>query len=618
MTSDFIVNHLWQCSWFTVAAAALSFVLHAHSPTVRHWIWVIASLKFLVPFAFLVALGSAVGSLVPWPRAATMTRIGVIPDAVAFVAEPLLQDAQTLGSRPAATDVVPLALGIVWAIGFAAIVVVRCRQMLDVRAVLRTGTPVTLPIQIPAVVVAGTTGPGVVGVVRPILMLPAALLDRLTPKQLDAVLAHEWSHVRRRDNLFAAIHMVVETVFWFHPFVWWIGSRMVEARERACDEDVLARGSAATDYVEGILTVCRLHTEFELSCVAGVAGADVKRRVRAILDGRSARDLSTGKKAVLASLGLLVIAAPIGVGLFSPSSARAQSLIVASDSRPRPRFEVASVKSVDRALMTRDHEGRQLTTTRFVDRTDLLQYIVRAYVDGGGCQLKTALGQDCPVIVGSLPAWVGTERWEIQATLPPGTPTYSAEQRRERESLQVNLMLQVLLEDRFRLAIHRETRELPVYVLVVGKSGPKLKPTPPGGEFRKAADGRTIEVHGMAMMLRVPRADGSSSRRMTFQASSMQDAAEYFASYFDRPVLDRTGVSGNYDFTLESEFDADAPGPVAVPNLSGRGGGYFNPFTGLTAAGLSASLRDVGLSLESTRAPLEVLVVDRVEKPTEN
>jgi uncharacterized protein (TIGR03435 family) len=55
-----------------------------------------------------------------------------------------------------------------------------------------------------------------------------------------------------------------------------------------------------------------------------------------------------------------------------------------------------------------------------------------------------------------------------------------------------------------------------------------------------------------------------------------------------------------------------------VPNLSGRGGGYFNPFSGLTAAELSASLQDVGLRLESTRAPIDVLVVDRVEKPTEN
>jgi len=615
MTIDVVVNHLWQSSWFVVGAAAVAFALRAHSPKVRHWIWLAASLKFLVPFALLVG----VGSLVPWPPPSVASApVGVIPDAVAFVVEPFPQDVAAVGPEPSPLDVVPLALVVVWAVGFIAIVIVRGRQALDVRTALRTGTPVTLPIRIPAVTVSGRTGPGVVGVLRPMLVLPAALLGRLGPRQLDAVLAHEWSHVVRRDNMFAAIHMLVEAVFWFHPFVWWIGSRLLDERERACDEEVLTSGCTPMDYVEGILTVCRFHTEFELPCVAGVTGANVKQRVHAILEGGTARSLSRSNRVVLAVMALSTIAAPIGVGVFDPSSARAQSLIVADDGQARPRFDVTSVKSIDRALMTRDHEGRQLTATRLVDRTDLLQYIVRAYVQGGGCQMKTALGQDCPVVVGSLPSWVRTQRWEIQATLPAGTPVSPTEPRRERESLHVSLMLQVLLEERFHLTVRRETRDLPVYALVVGKNGLKLTPTPPGGQFRKARDGSTIEVHGMAMMLRNARADGSSSRRMTFQASSMQDAAESFAPYFDRPVLDRTGLTGQYDFTLESEFDPDAPGPVAVPNTSGQGGAYVNLFTGLTAAALSASLQDVGLRLESTKAPVEVLVIDHVERPTEN
>jgi len=71
---------------------------------------------------------------------------------------------------------------------------------------------------------------------RPILLLPADIAERLTPPQLQAVLAHELCHVRRRDNFTSAIHMIVEAVFWFHPLVWWISARLVEERERACDE----------------------------------------------------------------------------------------------------------------------------------------------------------------------------------------------------------------------------------------------------------------------------------------------------------------------------------------------------------------------------------------------
>ena len=85
----------------------------------------------------------------------------------------------------------------------------------------------------------------------------------------------------------------------------------------------------------------------------------------------------------------------------------------------------------------------------------------------------------------------------------------------------------------------------------------------------------------------------------------MDDAAQAFANFFDRPVLDRTGLKGMYDFAIEFENDPDAPTP----------GIALNPFNGLTASELSAALRALGLRLESTKAPMEVLVIDHVERP---
>ena len=69
-------------------------------------------------------------------------------------------------------------------------------------------------------------------------------------------MAHEVCHVRRRDNLTAALHMLVEAAFWFHPLVWWLGARLVAERERACDEAVLRLGRRPEAYAEGILKVC--------------------------------------------------------------------------------------------------------------------------------------------------------------------------------------------------------------------------------------------------------------------------------------------------------------------------------------------------------------------------
>lgn len=115
--------------------------------------------------------------------------------------------------------------------------------------------------------------PGVFGVRRPVLLLPAGITDRLTPPQLKAIVAHELCHMRRRDNLGTAIHMGVEALFWFHPLVWWLGARLMEEREHACDEEVLLTGSEPQAYAEGILKICELYLESPLPCVPGVTGA---------------------------------------------------------------------------------------------------------------------------------------------------------------------------------------------------------------------------------------------------------------------------------------------------------------------------------------------------------
>lgn len=74
--------------------------------------------------------------------------------------------------------------------------------------------------------------------------------------QVEAILAHELCHVRRRDNLAVALQMVVEALFWFHPLVWWLEQRLVDERERACDEEVIRLGSEPQSYAESILKTC--------------------------------------------------------------------------------------------------------------------------------------------------------------------------------------------------------------------------------------------------------------------------------------------------------------------------------------------------------------------------
>ena len=154
-----------------------------------------------------------------------------------------------------------------------------------------------------------------VGLWRPILLLPEGIVERLTPPQLEAVLAHELCHVRRRDNLFASMHMIVEAVFWFHPLVWWIGARLVEERERACDEAVLSLGSEPRIYADAILNVCKLYVESPLECVAGVTGANLKRRIEAIMTNCTGQGLNRARKLLLAGAGVAAVAGPVAIGV---------------------------------------------------------------------------------------------------------------------------------------------------------------------------------------------------------------------------------------------------------------------------------------------------------------
>jgi len=176
--------------------------------------------------------------------------------------------------------------------------------------------------------------PGIFGIVRPLLLWPAGISKHLQDAHLEAVLAHEVQHVRRRDNLAAATHMVVEAIFWFHPLVWWMGARLVEERERACDEAVLLLGNQPEIYAESILKTCEFCVASPLACVSGVTGADLKQRIVRIMTQRSADKLGLFRKLLLVTIGVGAVAAPIVTGLIKAPVATAQSAQANLDSAP--------------------------------------------------------------------------------------------------------------------------------------------------------------------------------------------------------------------------------------------------------------------------------------------
>ena len=567
MTTQFIINHLWQSTCFVPLAALLAFVLRKNSPKVRYWVWLSASLKFLVPFALLVSLGS----VVPWTaRHAVSVPAPVFPNTLVQIAEPFSPTNYATVPAHAPLDWVALAMGILWALGFFAIMLVRYRSWVRIRATLRASTRVDLPIPVPAFIAPGAEEPGVVGFLRPVLVLPTQLLEHLNPRQLDAVLTHELCHVRRRDNFFAAVHMVVEAIFWFHPLVWWIGSRMVEERELACDEEVLRMGCEPTDYVEGILKVCQFYTESTLPCVSGVTGADVKKRLRAVLAGSVARELSAGRKAVLAAIGLAALIVPVFIGVLNAQS---------TTSAATDRFEVASIKrnvSGDPGRYIRPSGGRLSITNMTLKNLIATAYQIRDFQISGG------------------PSWMTSESYNIEAKSEGAATPKQME----------GPMLRALLEDRFQLHVRHDTKELPIYVLSVGKNGSKLLPSAekecvpfdPGNPPLPSQGKNPSDMCGYLGLGR-----GSLSARQVDTA----DLAMAFSQLLGRTVVDKTGLTGKVDAHLT--FD-----PVITANST-------EPSTDQTLPSIFTAVQEqLGLKLESARGQVDVLVIEGAERPSEN
>ncbi len=229
-----------------------------------------------------------------------------------------------------------------------------------------------------------------------------------------------------------------------------------------------------------------------------------------------------------------------------------------------PAFEVASIRLSPLPLKNQQavtSSGPNLTLEGFT----WIDLVVGAY------NLKYYQLSVSENVVKSLDA---TIFYTIQAKAEGDTPRTDAEFRS---------MSQALLTSRFRLKVHRETRNLPVYALVVGKDGVKLKPSDPAGE-------RSAET------------TSRGRNEITVRKGYTMSEWVYSISGLDKPIVDQTGLSGRYDITLETtpEYRMNndpLPGDISI---------------------FTAVQESLGLRLEATRAPIEILVVDSIEKPTEN
>jgi uncharacterized protein (TIGR03435 family) len=251
-------------------------------------------------------------------------------------------------------------------------------------------------------------------------------------------------------------------------------------------------------------------------------------------------------------------------------------LCASAQAPPRPRFdafEVATIKPTDPNPTGR--WIRMQSANRFQAHNHAVRTLIAAAYDLS------------PQAISGGPPWVDSDRWDILAKTPGEVRPDLDEQM---------AMLRRLLSERFQLAFHREPKELSIYTLSVAKGGPKLK------ESTLSPDATPEGPPPLIFAL------SPTGARLPARYATMAEFASVLQrSPLDRPVVDRTGLTGRYDFDLEF-----------APDERLWGGAVPRPEKSDQPDLFKAIQEQLGLRLEATRGPVDALIIDRVERPSEN
>jgi len=480
------------------------------------------------------------------------------------------------------------------------------------------------------------TVPVTVGWLRPRIVLPLEWRE-WDREKLDAVLTHESTHVRRRDGLAAALAHVNRCIFWFHPLAWALERKLALLAEQACDESSVATLGDLDRYANLLLEMATAvdGTQGRLRghALTMAAGSHVRQRIDSLLrEGRSfSRGLTwTGWISVmLCGIPILLFAGAVEPDRQPPllrlemphlswpvppipelrlarnrsappaSATAAQTPRVQAPIPPSPKFEVASIKPNPGCVQPRPGpmpRGRLTLPCLTVRNMIQVSYGTNGAVRNPRIQIVDG------------PPWYASDKYDLVAKAEDGNA--SLEQM-------FGPMLRSLLEDRFGLKTHRENRDMPVYTLTVAKNGPKIQPTKEGScdpAFDMSRYGLPPEP-GQTVIPPCGRGGNrvnGSTRIIDGWGANIADFmhASIFM-YLDRPVIDKTGLTGMFDYHLEFSIDTVQPGAACSTDCPGSadpsGPSIFTAFQD-----------QLGLKLTADTGPVEVLVIDHIERPSDN
>ncbi len=480
---------------------------------------------------------------------------------------------------------------IVWVFGAAVfwvrlvggwVVAARMRSMLVRRAppewqqiLQKLGARIGLSRPVRLLVSALVQVPTVVGWLRPVVLVPVGAVSGLPPEYLEALLLHELAHIRRHDYLVNILQSVAEALLFYHPAVWWVSGHIRAERELCCDDVAVSVSGDALTYARALAQL-ESYRPAHLGAAVAANGGSLPDRIARLL-GQPRPDGGAGLGPGVLAVAILLVAA--AYGLFGQSNAH-------------PAFQAVSIKRNTSDWSERFHHPMSMRAN-----ASLMLLIQFTYAAHDNPMSGHSLPLPASQVVGG-PAWIDSQGYDIEVK-PEGNT----------DPKQVWLMWQTLLADRFKLRLHRETRELPLYVLTAANNGFKLPPAKEADcvSFPPGTPPRHVPGKVDCGYVSGPFS-GYTAGLLHIKGSKvhMADLIRELALILDRPVLDKTEFAGEFDLNLSFTPDQaliPGSGVPTDPNLP-------NIFAALQ--------EQLGLKLAPAKGPVEVLVIDHAEKPTTN
>jgi len=454
------------------------------------------------------------------------------------------------------------------------------------------------------------------GALRPVILLPDDA-NAWDGPALQRSLTHELEHIARGDWLTHCLARLVCCVYWFHPLVWAAWRRMQLEADRACD-DAVVKQSDAVEYAALLVAMARREpTGMRQPGLAMTGRSDLAARVTAVLDLRQLRGRVGRARSAVVTLG--VVAMSLTVGPFTVERAMAQTDLTRVTS-PVLKFDTISIRrSTSVGLPSAKWSAIEFASVNATARV----LLVLAYGPESGIRW--------PYPIDNAPSWIDSERFDIRATAPPEA---TRAQMRER--------LQSLLAERFGLIAEVGLRDFPVLALVPargGYPGPRMSPSPINCQLKPS---------NCSLLGRTGHLEGRGLTMSSFGAVLVGQLAGSNQYHLDRPVIDRTGFTGPFDFTVDwtpdpSPVQIEIPSEAArvarestatdwrgvlkeyreivVPTDTTRKLSYFKPYAyslESSAPNFLAAFREqLGIDLERQLAPQPVLSIDRIDRPVE-